>query len=163
MKRRFLAIAYSAYLISAHHSIAAYTPLKADALENFDKRAVQRRNPLEAANEQGAALAQLQAQPGEIKVEFDEIIGSPRLISLGSWLSHRTGRETGAIAPAALQAFPANDPHRPIKAFLRQHSRLFGHGPEGADCGAAAAGLRHAAQRFAHSRLGAAIGWHCDL
>ena len=130
MKLCILAIAYSVFLISALHSIAAYIPLKAGALENFDKRAVQRRNPREAANEQGAALAQLQAQPGEIKVEFDEIIGSPRLISpVHGFLTGPEGK-AGAIALAALQAFPANDPHRTIKAFLRQHSRLFGHGPE---------------------------------
>jgi hypothetical protein len=56
MKLRFSAIAYSAYLLSTLHSHSAYTPRKAGALENFDQRAVQRRNPREAANEQGAAF-----------------------------------------------------------------------------------------------------------
>ena len=75
-------------------------------------------------------MAQLQAQERDLKVEFDEIIGSPRLISsVHGFLTGPEGK-TGAIAPAALQAFPVDDPHRSIKAFLRQHSRLFGHGPE---------------------------------
>ncbi len=38
-----------------------------------------------------------------------------------------------AIPSATLAGVPADDPHRVTKAFLRQHSRLFGFGPEALD------------------------------
>src|SRR5687768_3607017 len=118
MKVYFLAAVCSASLISPLQAIAAYAPLKAGALENFDKRRVERRDPRGAVDQQGAALAQLQAQQRGISVEFDEIVGSPRLItSVHGFLTGPEGR-AGAIALATLQAIPANDPHRSIKAFL---------------------------------------------
>ena len=63
-------------------------------------------------------------------MEFDPVLQSPK------WLAARDGFLTGpkgegrSISPATAQAIPAQDPDRPIKALLREHRALFGHGPE---------------------------------
>src|SRR5262249_31893733 len=41
--------------------------------------------------------------------------------------------EGNAVTPTTARAFPATDPHRAIKAFLREHAGLFGHGDEALD------------------------------
>ncbi len=96
-------------------------------LPNFDKR------PRQAAplpGEKQAATTQLAARVPGLAVHFDEVLGTPALIS--SPRGFLTGPQGmgKAVSASAAQAFPADDPHGPVKAFLNEHAALFGHGAE---------------------------------
>src|SRR5678815_8893 len=115
---------------SLSQSNGAYSNGKQKALPNLDKRPRQQPPSAEAAAEQRLALTRLQERAPGIKVEFDEVVGTPRFISSPHGFLTGAEGKGGTIGAAALEAFPANDPHRVVKSFLRQHAQLFGHGPE---------------------------------
>ena len=63
------------------------------------------------------------------QVDFDPLIGSPQWIATpNGFLTGTNG--TGGIAAETLAEFPADDPYRVVRAFLKQNQALFGHGPE---------------------------------
>ncbi len=63
-------------------------------------------------------------------MDFDELLDSPKWISsTHGFLTGPEGRG-GGITPKTLAEFSADDPDHVTKAFLREHSALFGHGPE---------------------------------
>jgi len=97
-------------------------------LPNLDKRKAQANTAL--SKEKTAAAASLRTLIPSAKVDFDEIIGSPKMVSVpGGFLSEPNGKGK-AISPDTAAVFPADDPYRVTKAFLKAHSALFGHGPE---------------------------------
>src|SRR5207248_3420041 len=63
----------------------------------------------------------------ELKITSDKVLGTPRLISARRGFLTGAQGQGGAVTEPFLQAFPAADPHRVIKAFLNEHSALFGH------------------------------------
>ncbi|MCX8107957.1 MAG: hypothetical protein N3G20_04055, partial [Verrucomicrobiae bacterium] len=80
------------------------------------------------------ALNQLRQRLPNVKVSLDRITGSPRLISAGPGACLTGPNGSGsAISRVNLDLFPADDPHRVVKAFIKEHSDLFGHGPENLD------------------------------
>ena len=82
---------------------------------------------------QAAAVSRLQARVPGAKVERDALLGTPKFIcSTTGFLTGPNGEGKGVSAEAA-RAVPANDPHRAIKAFLNEHTPLFGHGAEALD------------------------------
>ena len=111
-------------------SAAAY-PTRAH-LPDFDSR-VQNASPQTPASvDHAPALANLKARVPDVKVDFDEITGSP------AWIRSEQGFLTGtngggAVSAQRLARFSAMDPHRVTRAFLDEHSPLFGHGPEALD------------------------------
>jgi hypothetical protein len=77
-----------------------------------------------------AAVAELRARVPGLLLDFDEIRGTPkRIAATDGFLSGPAG-EGRAISSKAARALPVNDPYRPSKAFLNDHSALFGHGAE---------------------------------
>ena len=97
-------------------------------LPNFDKRSGGA--AAVAAGERRAPMAQLSAQIHGARIDFDEVVGTPKWIaSTESYLSGPGGNGKG-ISAGMRARFPANDPYRTLKAFLAEHSALFGHGPE---------------------------------
>lgn len=103
-----------------------------EQLPNFDKRVPQARDgkPHELAPERGRAADKLRGRVPNVRVELDEVTGSPRFIaSPGGFLSGPRGQGRG-ISREQAQRIPAGDPHRAIKAFLNEHSALFAHGAE---------------------------------
>src|SRR6266498_2717055 len=98
-------------------SIGEYSNGNQKALPNFDKRPRQPHPAAEAAGEQRLALTRLQERAPGTKVEFDNVLGTPRLItSVNGFLTGPEGKG-GTIGAATLEAFPANEPHRVIKSF----------------------------------------------
>lgn len=72
------------------------------------------------------ALARLAARVSEVKVDFDDITGSPAWIrSPHGFLTGTNGG--GAISRQSLARFSTTDPHRATRAFLDEQSALFGH------------------------------------
>ena len=109
-------------------SAAAAYPTRPQ-LPDFDART---QNALPAAPPavgRAPALAKLTARVPDVKVDFDEITGSP------AWIRSEQGFLTGtngggAVSAPALARFSAADPHRVTRAFLDEHRALFGHGSE---------------------------------
>ena len=108
----------------------AFLPPSSAPLPDID-----RRTQIEAGTEavtagQKAAAAELRAQLPGARVDFDTVSGAPAMVSaVDTLLTGPQGRGL-AITPAALARVPTDDPHRLTKAFLVQHEKLFGFGPE---------------------------------
>lgn len=97
-------------------------------MPNFDERQAQPQSTLHKKNSE--AEIDLHKNLSKAQVEFDDIIGSPKLISSpDGFLSGKKGIGRGISAKTAAE-FPANEPHRATKAFLKEQRALFGHGPE---------------------------------
>ncbi len=116
--------------------LAVVTSAKAQSLPgtphlpNFDKRKDRAISAPGQPDAKTAGAAALQVRIPTARVAFDEIVGSPKLIdATDGFLSGPDGQGRG-ISSASAAAFPANDPHRATKAFLKEHRALFGHGPE---------------------------------
>ena len=74
--------------------------------------------------------ARLQSQLPSVAVDFDPLLGSPKFVrDLHGFLTGPNGVGKAVSAEAA-RAIPAADPYRSVKAFLNEHSALFGHGAE---------------------------------
>lgn len=86
-----------------------------ESLPNFDKRSPE----AAPAEPHRAAAVRLRERLPAVRVEFDRITGSPR----------RVTAERGFLTGPAQPADP-NEPHREVKAFLRDQAELFGHGAE---------------------------------
>ena len=115
-------------LATAH--LLQIASLKADpnlALANFDKRHRADNKPENVGGDQQKGLAHLADLAPEAKVSFDAIVGSPRWISSrDSFLSGPNGLGKG-ISRNAHRGIDAGDVHKAVKAFLNEHSLLFGH------------------------------------
>ncbi len=77
-----------------------------------------------------AALGHLKVLLPGARVDFDEAIGSPKWISSTHGFLTGANGSNGGISAGTLAQFSTNDPYRITKAFLSEHSALFGHGPE---------------------------------
>jgi len=103
-------------------------------MANFDRRAElpgweprQQALATSRADRQVAAARLLARVPG-VRVDFDEALGSPKFIaSTRGFLATADGK-SGAVSEPRLAQFAADDPQRLVKAFLEEHSALFGHG-----------------------------------
>ncbi|MEO6183672.1 MAG: M36 family metallopeptidase, partial [Verrucomicrobiota bacterium] len=97
-------------------------------LPNSDQRKPQAQTALHRKNAE--AKNHLRKGLPKAQVEFDEIVGSPKLISSpDGFLSGKKANGRGISAKTSAD-YPANEPHRATKAFLKEHHALFGHGPE---------------------------------
>lgn len=95
-------------------------------LPNFDKRTA----PVPAAArlaEREEARAQLAAQVPDLAVDFDPLLDSPKFIRARTGFLSGPNGQGKALSGAGAKALAANDPNLPIKAFLNEHARLFGH------------------------------------
>src|SRR2546429_2231234 len=123
-------VGLSCTLLLAIAQLAFVAGLKADdqrALANFDKRHRADYKPENVGGDQQKGLAHLADLAPEAKVSFDAIVGSPRWISSrDSFLSGPNGLGKG-ISRNAHRGIDAGDVHKAVKAFLNEHSLLFGH------------------------------------
>lgn len=78
------------------------------------------------AAQKDAAVALLDRVPGLV-VAGDRVVGAPRLVGVRGGFLTGPGGTGKAVTAATLNAFPKSDRHRVIKAFLNEHSSLFGH------------------------------------
>ena len=119
-----------AALLSFSTQIFAFQQPANPRLPNFDNRSVAPVAESTAPEGKAAAVGELRARLPSLKVEFHAITRSPKIVlNRDGFLSGPQG-SGAAISQASLAGIPANDPHRITKAFIREHSKLFGHGPE---------------------------------
>ena len=110
----------------------AFRPPDQPSLDDFDRRE-QNPAPSAVSAEQAAAASAIRARAPKVHVDFDDVTGSPKIVSAGDgFLSGPDARGT-TISSASTAAFAAGDPHRATKAFLQEHRQLFGHGAEALD------------------------------
>ena len=103
-------------------------PGHAPELPDIDKRREAPVKPLPPAKV--AAAGKLRGQVRGLRVEHDGLLQSPKHVSSTAGFLSGPDGEGLAITAATARALPANDRHRPIKAFLNEHRPLFGHGAE---------------------------------
>ena len=111
-------------------SVRAFRAPSLAPLPDFDKRALalpqgKPQNPI-----QQAGLDRLAESLPGLRVAFEWKLGTPRFIHCPNGFLSGPDGQGRAISPLAAAAFPAQDPHRPVKAFLNEHAGLFGHGAE---------------------------------
>jgi uncharacterized repeat protein (TIGR01451 family) len=81
-------------------------------------------------SERQSGQAKLASQLPSAEVAFDPLLDSPKFIrSRDGFLTGPDGQGR-SVSTATLKALPLSDPYRPIKAFLNEHSAMFGHGAE---------------------------------
>jgi len=109
-------------------SLLAFQPPAQAPLPNFDSRKSAAAAAAAPANpQQPAAASLLGSRVNGLSLQPDPRTGSVR------WLAAQRGFLTGvggagrALDRAALDALPANDPHRVVKAFVNEYAALFGH------------------------------------
>src|SRR2546430_80869 len=90
------------------------------SLPNYDKRAIAEPAAPDANQQQAADL--LNARLPGVKIDRDRILGAPRLISAPREFLTGPNGQGQAVPAAAKAAFPDNDPHRVIKAFVNEHA-----------------------------------------
>ncbi len=124
-----------AVLILMQATVLAIKPPQRGDLQNFDKRkpdsAAASRNgngvPFAAKPGRRAAAERLRSRLRDLDIDEDPIVGTPKLVRTRR--GFLTGPNGGgdAISASALATVAAGDKHRVIKAFLNEHSALFGH------------------------------------
>ena len=108
---------------------AQFRPAHRQELPDFDIRVPLAPKP-ERLSERQAGQSLLAGQLPSAVVDFDPLLDSPKFIrSRDGFLTGPDGQGR-AISSLAAKAIPAGDPYEPIKAFLDEHSALFGHGAE---------------------------------
>ena len=99
-------------------------------LPNLDKRQDGAAKEQRLSEAGAAAADRLRARVPHLRIDLDEVLGTPKLVgSPDGFLSGPNGEGRG-ISPDKARALPAHDPHRALKAFLNEHAAMFGHGSE---------------------------------
>lgn len=128
MKKSRLAVAVAITLVGLINP-AAYglLPLKTELPANFDERGTVHRDISTLSAAQQQALGSLRGVVPDLRFSVDPLLGTPSQI--GSTHGFLTGPEGIGITVSGtfLSAVSDNDPHRVVKAFLNEHSALFGH------------------------------------
>jgi hypothetical protein len=144
MKTRVFQIALAGGLWLGLAAVQAHRAPALAPLPDFDKReaggprpagfrVVPAQGQFEFAPAQRAAAATLRNRLPNAQIEPSRFTRSPRLVTAERGFLTGVNGTGGAISAANLNAIPAGDPQRVVKAFVREHQTLFGHGPEALD------------------------------
>jgi uncharacterized repeat protein (TIGR01451 family) len=129
MRRILVVVLVGSWLASSATMFAVRAPDR-PMLPDFDKRLLlaPQADPQAALKREGVAA--LHERLPTAKVDFDPLLGSPNFIhATDGFLTGPNGAGKG-VSAEALQAFPADDPFRAVKAFIHSNKGLFNHGPE---------------------------------
>ena len=111
-----------ALTVGLPHAFAILPPVHVE-LPNYDRRAGDR-TQLSAG--QLAAADQLRASVRSVAIDVDGITGGPKWIHATQELLSGANGAGGGISAQTIAALPANDPNRVLKAFINEHTNLFG-------------------------------------
>lgn len=99
-----------------------------EPLPHYDKRTI---TPSKSALRYPSITSQAEAalvdRVPEARVSRDRVLGTPRLVTATRGFLTGPQGEGSAISRNSLLAISPADPHRVIKAFINEHSALFGH------------------------------------
>ena len=96
-------------------------PREGGRLPDFDRRPGAQQTAAAAPVARAQAARTLRGRVGTVEIVSDPITQTPR------WIGSTTQLLTGAVSRKTAAAFPANDRHGVVKAFLNEHRELFGH------------------------------------
>jgi uncharacterized repeat protein (TIGR01451 family) len=110
-------------------NVMAILPPGREPLPDLD-----RRRSLEAkldapSADQRKAADKLRERVPNAQIDFDELRGSPKFVTVPSGFLSRPGGGGNAVSPNAASS-SSNQPPAALTAFLEEHRSLFGHGPE---------------------------------
>jgi uncharacterized repeat protein (TIGR01451 family) len=112
---------------SGASALAQFRAAERPALPNFDNRAPAAPKP-ERLSERQVGQSRLAGQLPWAVIDFDPLLDSPAFIrSRDGFLTGPNGQGR-AVSSLTAKAIPPGEPFQPIKAFLNEHSTLFGHG-----------------------------------
>jgi len=127
-----VAIAVVALVGTSASQVRGALPPKYETRPDVDRRIELRQQipaPAAAVNRRAAAVQaqeRVKSLVPEVRIREDRILQRPIYVTAPRFLSGPGGEGKG-ISPEQLNALPADDAHRPLKAFLNQHPNLFGH------------------------------------
>jgi hypothetical protein len=108
----------------------AFLPPERPLLPNLDSRVPAGNSAAAVSAEQRAAVAEWRSHLPRARVDFDDITGGPVMVSvLDGMLTGPAGRGP-SLTPASFADIAVDDTNRVTRAFLKQHSKLFGFGTE---------------------------------
>ena len=127
--RRWFALVPIIMLGFSPSVLAQMRPTHRPDVPDFDNRVPSASTAAQLA-EREKGKSHLAARLPSATVDLDPLLKTPKFIhSSDGFLTGPQGQGR-AVSALTAQALPANDPHLPIKAFLNEHSALFGHGAE---------------------------------
>jgi hypothetical protein len=115
-------------LLVAVNTVFAFQQPEQSELPNFDARqniASTNSNLTSSAHE--AAVGRLKNHLPDLQISMDPTLHRPGFVSRRNGFLTGTNGGGAVISKSALNAVPANDPHRIVKAFLNEHAGVFGH------------------------------------
>src|SRR5436190_21245571 len=115
-------------LLSLLNSTFAFQQPAAPRLPNFDNRIIPPVQQSTPSNDKADALTELQKRLPNLRVDFDPVTRAPKVILNRDGFLAGVNGSGGGVSATSLANLPATDPHRITKAFLQEHSKLFGHG-----------------------------------
>jgi hypothetical protein len=134
MKTRFAVAAVIAMVGLFHPDAWGFLSPKSEPFTNYDKRIeLLKQSPAKQASAatlgpaQDQAVTALQSAIPDLRISKDRILGTPANVAAARGFLTGPGGKGKGLSETSLQAVDANDPHRVIKAFLNEHSALFGH------------------------------------
>lgn len=144
MKMRIWYVALLGAALGGSVAGRAYQPPAQPPLPNYDTRATATRSgaaPMaipgpgtsDFTPAQRAAATVLQNRVPGVRLEAAPHTRAPRLIMAEQGFLTGPGGVGRGVTAETLAAIPTSDPHRVVKAFIREHQTLFGHGPEALD------------------------------
>src|SRR5688572_22533895 len=136
MKRLLVLLLLSAIgLTSGGYRAQAHKQPDLPPLPDFDQRRDRRPDHPVLPPRKAAAAALLHERVPGLKIVTDKLFESPQFVaSPNGFLTGPRGR--GKSVPDAPAAAGNDHPHGPLRAFLNEHSALFGFGPEALDAAA---------------------------
>ncbi|MBI3868071.1 MAG: M36 family metallopeptidase [Verrucomicrobia bacterium] len=116
---------FGAASVLAFHSSESLPPIDRRIPANLGAKEAQALLPSRAAAE-----SHLRDLLPSAQISYDPITGSPAFIRcLDGCLTGPNGAGKG-VSLASVNAIPRTQAHRPLRAFLKEHAALFGHGAE---------------------------------
>src|SRR5688572_27215025 len=127
MKTRAFFIAVLGLMMSQAWDANAIQQPEQPPLPNYDQRKQQPTVAAASSSAQDDAAIALQARVPTVRVVRHGVLGTPRVLSAQRGFLTGVGGRGKGLNPASLESVPASDPHRVVKAFVNEHSALFGH------------------------------------
>jgi hypothetical protein len=127
MKTRALIIAVLGLTMSQAWDANAFQHPEQPQLPNYDQRKQQPTVAAASSSVQDDAAVALESRVPTLRLVKHATLRTPRLLSAQRGFLTGVGGQGKGLDPASLETVPAGDPHRIVKAFVNEHSALFGH------------------------------------
>ncbi|MDB6024302.1 MAG: hypothetical protein JWM68_525 [Verrucomicrobiales bacterium] len=126
-KSLFLLASTIAFTVGSLTNVLAFKAPDRVPLPQFDKRVGVGHD---LTDDRKAMVKALKSHVPNANVRVDKLLGAPEFISSYSHFLTGPNGQGGAVSAAQAKLIAPGDAHGPVKAFLNEHSALFGYGSE---------------------------------